>query len=392
MSSVYRWGTEGESAFNNRTVIGQILNLGPDEGLMTVRLTSGPILKMVIPLLGLSYPLSNRDGSGLLRPGTRASWMRYMPQFGDYVKVSFGLDGRPEAIGPASWGDLPSEAGLPGHLGGYAQLSRARDRGELGEFAALRPGEWDMRSSGGAYIKGSEFGTLTLAGGSVTMLLKREADEIDARAGLLRFRSTGCEMRLGDVKRTSAGGFQEEVVPGSSKELSLTVAEAGAPAPAPPTEYYTFKAGDIRDSGGMLWTSTAGAPLRLQEEVTGYYTRQVDTQGVARTESSGDQNIVSGSQVNVEAPQVRLGSSGASQSFVLGDNMVGELQTFLGTTIATMNVIATAFAAFETVLTLPQPVKDATKLAATASTALGQEALRLSAALPGTLSTKVKGE
>lgn len=355
-----KFGVRDEDQFHNRVNLGQITGVREDDGLITVRLTTGAIHKMPIPLMGFSMPILDSAGQ-VLRSGARASWMRYMPQVGDYVKVAFGPDHRPEAIATATWGDLPSERGPLGQLGGYAQYSRARDRSEPGleTFYRLRQGEWDMRSSGNAYVRGGRFGTLTLAGGNQQILLRKEQEELNARVGLLKVESSGTCYRLGDVKRQLPGDFEERTVAGSAKELDELVASQEAPAPAPPLEFYQRRAGDLRDALGVVEVGVA-APLRFQERVLDGlaqagqpvpYVREVDASGNV-TESLGatatrqtltgspitefsregylSLNYQAATSITLDSARVALGSGGAAQPLVRGT----DLNTYLTTRLS----------------------------------------------------------
>ena len=355
-----RWGLQDETQYHNRINVGQIVGVRPDDGIIQVRLTTGALHKMPIPVYGFSMPINDQDNQQL-RAGTRASWVRYMPQVGDFVKVGFGPDNRPEVIAAATWGDLPSERGPPGQLGGYAQYSRARDRGVPGmeTFYTLFPGEWDLRSSGNAYIRGGQFGTLFLAGGGVTLSLQKEQEELNARAGLTKVDSTGAELRFGDVKRQTGTDFQETVVPGSGKEWLLQLSQQLAPAPALPNQFFTENAGDIRDSQGVIELSSAGNPLRLREQVfdglpqTGQpipYVRTVDSLGnveevlgstatshvitgstIASFSRSGYLTLTYGAEqsISLQAPLINLGAN-ASEPVVRGN----ALNTYLTTTLS----------------------------------------------------------
>lgn len=344
-----------EVRFHSRIDIGQIIDVREDEGLMTVRLVTGAIHKMPIPVIGLSPPVVQRDDDGttrFIRQGAQSSWMRYMPQVGDFVKVGYGHDNRPEAVANATWGDIPNERGPAGQLGGYARVSAARDRGEPGleTFYTLQQGEWDMRSSGQAYIRGGRYGTLTLAGGAAQVLLKKEQDEIDVRTDLWRQSSRGSELRLGRVKRVPPSGFQEEVVQGAGTEFGVRVAEQSAPAPAPPQEYYTFRAGDLRNAVGLEEFSSAGHAIRVQERVTDAWLREVDTRGnVYETLGSGAsrQDLRGGDitefsrtgylsltyqasqEVVLDSARIALGSSSASEPMVLGNQLLNYLYSSL---------------------------------------------------------------
>ena len=353
-----RYGIQDETQYHNRVNIGQIVGVRPADGIIQVRLTTGAVHKMPIPVYGFSPPIRDGDNQ-TLRSGTLSSWIRYMPQVGDYVKIGFGPDNRPEVLGAATWGDLPSERAPPGQLGGYAQITRARDRGEPGleTFYTLNPGEWDMRSSGNAYVRGTRFGTLTLAGGGEQLQLKKEQEESDWRTGLLNFDSTGATIRLGNVKRLLTGGFEETVVPGSAKEWALTVAQDTAVQTT--LDFYSQRAGDLRDSLGVIEVGVAG-PLRFQEQVfdgaiqAGQpipYVREVDSLGniteaqgslatvhsitgssIAEFSRTGYLTLTYGAatSITLDSARVALGSAAAAQPVVRGT----DLNTYLTTTLS----------------------------------------------------------
>lgn len=345
-----------EQQYHNRTYIGQIIGVREDDGLMTVRLTSGATHKMVIPITGMSGPVNDADGN-LLRSGARASWMRYMPQDHDYVKVAFGPDNRPEAVGYATWGDLESERGPLGNLGGYAFMTEMRKRNVPGmeTFIKLRQGEWDMRSSGNAYIYGTRFGTLTLAGGGVQLNLQKEQSELNGRSGLYRFESLGSFIHFGDVKRQGLTDFQPVKVGGSGKEFDLQISEQTTAATQ--DDYYRVRMGDLwDDTGDSQLVSDAGSNLRFREEVFDggiqfpgsdpAYVREVDADGnvFEKLGSSATQQTLTGasvtefsregylslryeasSSIDLVAPSINLGSA-ALEPAIKGQTLVAALQ------------------------------------------------------------------
>lgn len=196
-SQLFRMGLQDETQNANRTLIGQITSVDNRRGLITVRTVNGQSFEMPIPLIGFS-PQTQVDADGNPISGLRSSWIRYMPQNFDFVKVAFGPDRRPECVGMACWGDLENSPGPLGQLGGYNDVVRAREEGIPGftEFRDLRPGEWDMRSRGNAYIFGSATGVLFLAGGGAQLVLRKEDDASRLRATLQRYESTDSYLLL----------------------------------------------------------------------------------------------------------------------------------------------------------------------------------------------------
>lgn len=371
-----------EAQNNNRVHIGQIYGVRPDDGLITVRLTTGGVYKMPIPLHGFSMPTFDAQGN-LIRSGFSGSWIRYMPQVYDYVKVAFGPDNRPEVVGYACWGDLPSERGPRGHLGGYAQFSRGRQEGVNGldTFFRLNPGEWDLRSSGNAYVRGSQFGTLLLAGQGTQIELNGERDQFNARSGLFSLSGAGARLRLGQVKRTVPPSVQDEIVAGSGTEFDCQVGQDLIGGTR--FEWFRTRAGDLRDSLGVpeIGGPTGALPLVFKEEV---YDGLLQTPSSAiplsrEVDSSGNVSISYGGVLTNPAPQVTI-TGAAAGSYA----HTGFLNTRIDSTTVTLGSAGAA-----------QPAVRGTELltllsALTVPTPLGPSGTPINAPnFPNFLSTKV---
>jgi hypothetical protein len=267
----YRQGQQEERFFKSRTHIAQIVSVDDLNGRGTVRVaTTGEEYTLTLPLGGFSIN------------GISSSWMRYMPQRRDHVKLTFGPDNRPEIVGYAAFGEEPDGADAAsrqgGHIpknGAYATVRRLAEQNVNGLqiFRRLRPGEWDMRSTGGAEIYGNRFGTLTLSGGAPAVVtLDKQHSEIRGRTGLTVLGGDGVEVRFGDVKR--------KLLPSSVVEEAVTVNPIGAIAPkefsvdvsyktpplgTPTLTFYDFAAGDVRGSAGLPVAGPAALPLRARE-------------------------------------------------------------------------------------------------------------------------------
>jgi hypothetical protein len=158
-----------------------------------------------------------------------------MPQRGDFVLV--GYDNRDQAFILGYTAGIPENVGLS-VSGAYQQVAAAKDAGEvvettrsntgvetertvkagLGDFLALQPGEYDLRSSGGATIYGNNDGSLYLAGGARAWVrLDKKNQEVHGEAPLFYLASTGTELRSGLIKR--------RVLPTDYKESSITSLE-----------------------------------------------------------------------------------------------------------------------------------------------------------------------
>lgn len=250
LNTPYRGGLQDERQAKNRTHIGQIAFVDTAKGLITVRMaTTHEQFRLQIPLGGFSIQ------------GLFSSWIRYMPQRFDFVKVSFGPDNTPEVVGYAAFEDDPHTASVP-HQGGYAAVRRLAEANTAGLgliFRELKEGEWDMRSSGGAEIYGTQNGTLTLAGGGgASIRLIKEEQEEAHRARRTLFEDDGVDVRFGLVKR--------KLNPFDVRESAVVVNPTGAPAPRewsvkvavkpppvgiPELFLYDEQKGDVRDDRGL---------------------------------------------------------------------------------------------------------------------------------------------
>jgi hypothetical protein len=153
-----------------------------------------------------------------------------------------------------------------------------RGEGGLREFITLQPGEWDMRSSGGAYIRGDRFGRLTLSGGAVTSFaLDKNRNELTGRQDLFILGGDGVEMRLGTTKRLLPPAFSEAVatyahgavVPGiapsgTNKELRIRVGKDLALGAR--QDLYEARAGHLVNDTGTapVLQSSTNLPLRYR--------------------------------------------------------------------------------------------------------------------------------
>lgn len=334
--SLRRRGLQEEKQNLNRVHIAQIASVDTEHGTASV-VVNGTAQKynVAIPTLGLSAH------------SQRSSWMRYMPQNLDYVKLGFGTDGRPEVLSMATWGDRYSvsdaknsgtAADGPGgarYIGGYAQVQSLANagKGQLRDFVPLRQGEWDFRSSGNAYIHGSDQGRLLLAGGPSKIEIRKTRNEIESRTGLTVIGDgEGTALRLGDVKRKLLPtDFNESVVltPPSTKEYDVTVSTGGLL----PLSLYQARIGDVRDSLGQIELSPApiSAPVRARYS---YY----DATGLA-TGLEGTVDILG----NVVFTHGAGALSGLSLTGLTGSLTTQYLSTSMtSTTTAEMHALGTA--------------------------------------------------
>jgi hypothetical protein len=266
----YRRGQQDEEEVKHRIHIGQIITVDTLNGRVTVRsATTNEEWTLQIPLYGFSIN------------GIKSSWIRYMPQRGDYVKIGFGPDNSPEILAYAAFGeeldpgDDERRAGgknVPPRQGAYATIRRQAKAGtnNLGNiFRELREGEWDMRSYGGAEVFASRNGTLTLAGGGgASIRLIKERGEICSRTSLNVYSNDGVEVRFGNVRRkllpTDTSESDVTTNPSGAagaKEWKVRVAFKTPPLGTPELALYEHIYGDVRDGSGFP-ELLSGAPLR----------------------------------------------------------------------------------------------------------------------------------
>jgi len=159
----------------------RIIDVRPEKGTCTLEYEStiGQRNDVHIPLLAFSFNVKSPDQS---------AWMRYMPQIGDVVLISFDANGTPYIIGydTLSYEELQKQdsSKLPGFV-----------------FRQLKWGEFDCRSAGMAGWFASRAGTLTLFAGDQNFKLYRTTRQVDANFGLFKLSSDDTLIRLGDAKR-----------------------------------------------------------------------------------------------------------------------------------------------------------------------------------------------
>lgn len=224
--------------------------------------------------------------NGLSANTFRSSWQRYMPQSGEFVKVAFGPLNQVDLLGYSAYGEEPdptSEDGRSGSpnefIGGYATMQKdgIKRLNGMGDFVELAEGEWDMRSKGGAYIRGFAQGQLVMrSGGSVTLRLDKGRDEIVTRTSTHNLGGDGVELLFGEVKvlqppQLGTQSLSDSLAnagppPGTkvSKEYRLTIGKTTA-NPLLPLKLAEFRAGRLVGALGIdVLQDSTSLPLRYQ--------------------------------------------------------------------------------------------------------------------------------
>lgn len=315
----HRGGTQAREFLLGRVHIGQVTTVNTKAGTMKVALR-GTQLDVTVPI-----PTTLHMGRAT------SAWQRYMPTELDFVLIAFDAVDQAVVVGNYVWGasELASSAdAIPQYIGGYAAAADAKAAGVAGfrEFVELKRGEWDMRSSGGAYMHGSAGGVLSLYAGTTAWRLRKSDNEIQGEGGLVRTVSDSSVLRFGDVKRKLLPtDFSETKIVGSNKEYSVHVSQAlpgGAELPV-----YDFVAGDVRDGLGLPVPAAPIGPAVVKETVsagvTAVYTRSVDAAGNTDTHSA----LINTVSSDLPAGGVKLGSStGAVHSVAYGVELVAVVQ------------------------------------------------------------------
>jgi len=167
-----------------------VVSVDAEKGKLTAQFedTAGQRDNINVPFGFISSPINNRR---------KSAWSRYIPQEGDIVVLGFDTNHTPRIISYS--------------LISYELLSVLNS--ETGyQFSTLQPGEWDQRSSGGAYFRGDRTGLLFLSGGLTSISLDKKRFEIRSSAGLEKFSANQSVWRRGQVKRSLVPFTPETVI------------------------------------------------------------------------------------------------------------------------------------------------------------------------------------
>lgn len=212
---------------------------------------------VTVPPLWMSFP-PDTAGAG-------PAWGRYMPQPTDLLKIGFGHDNTPFAIG---YDALAYRDDVADGYSGWPELNRlyaeaatnasvADNKKKFGQFIPLQPGEYDFMSSGGAYIYGDNRGRLYLAGGSVSVSLVKNEMRLNTNAQLWSHTSESSELRFGQVRRVSdqTTGLESALSDKSLRELKLTLKQSSR-------KLVDLAVGNvINDSGAVIDSTFSQASL-----------------------------------------------------------------------------------------------------------------------------------
>lgn len=242
-------GTRDGDRYHSRLVRGQISSVNPDDGVATVdTIDVIGTREVTVPPLWFSAT------------GRTSAWGRYMPMGDENVDVSYRND---DSAVITNYDMTATQDGRPG----WNVLREFEEAGNVVGFAnfrKLKRGEYDFKSSGDAYIHGSNQGTLTLAGGQAFMKLDKQQYRIESRAAEFHQTSETSETRFGTVfrKNVSTDLAETQINSGAFKEFLVDVNASLPSGTASPQSRAKLHFGDILDGTNAAENSQFGSPLR----------------------------------------------------------------------------------------------------------------------------------
>lgn len=185
--------------YMSRIMRGFITSIDNITGIATVEIEES----LGVSKMEISFDAFSLNGAG-------SAWFRFMPQVGSVVLFGYRPSGKLELIkySPVN----------------YEQINEIADKGQLAGFRRLRPGEFDLRASGGAGFYANNKGEFIVSAGSARSVWALAEDEARHTAGLSAWSSANSMLRFGDVKRNFAGYPAEHTVPTQDyTEFSLSL-------------------------------------------------------------------------------------------------------------------------------------------------------------------------
>ncbi len=280
-SSSFLRRKDQEDSFLKQLHRARVTDVFVDEGTVNVLFEKLPYSrKVTIPLMGLSVPPKRNETD---KNYLRASWGRYIPQQGDILLIGFGTDGTPYALG--------YHAIFYGGLKQYDETNEARGGigwGEASGRAALRPGDWDFKSSRNSTLYLGD--RAKLASGPHSIIVNKPSGDITTTT-LLNIGRFGeySETREGSARRLVLVTDQDEsYIPsargGTAQEIN-DVVRFGSLIPGG-TEIARRSIGDVIDESTFLpMIGEAGTFVREYENykdlsgVLSVYEKKIDTGG-----------------------------------------------------------------------------------------------------------------
>lgn len=195
--------------------------------------------------------------------GGKSAWGRYMPFGNEDVHIGYRNDDSAVVLGY----NINNPGEEPGE--GYAYLKELADEKKAGYavFRELKSGEFDFKSSGDAYIHGSNQGTLLLSGGQAFIKLDKQAYRLESKASEYNYNSETSNMRFGTVFRKDLPTDESEV-PTSGGIYKEFLVDMNFPIPATGLPGIQSRAkihmGDILDDQNVPELGPFTFPLRFR--------------------------------------------------------------------------------------------------------------------------------
>jgi len=259
-------GTRDHARYLSRICSGQIADVTANVGkIKVITLKEQGSHPVTIPPLWFSAKSTNPNDEDA---PAKTAWGRYMPLGSEYVEIGFRNDDTPYVLG------YNCTATGNRDRAGYDYFKTLQEDGVVGfaGFRQLKPGEFDFKSVGDAYIHGSAFGTMFIAGGQAFIRLDKQKYRIESKSAELHFTSDTSQFRLGTVfRKLLPTDPDENAVPkgGSSyKEILIDLNESISGIAAPQSKF-KLHAGDIllpEPTNTPDINPSTGAPYRVRME------------------------------------------------------------------------------------------------------------------------------
>ena len=189
------------NAVHNRTLRSYCTNVQSSEGYVRVKYDGLPSQgrPASIPWLWASFPEAAVEG------GKRyGAWGRYIPFEGDLFKMTFDYNDKIHILG---YDTKYYGSNTSANQCGWSQITESAAGDDpllLSQFRILNSGEYDFMSIGGAYVFGSNQGTLHLEGGPAQIDLDKSTNSISGLAQAWKLNAQLSTIRYGQVRRFSA--------------------------------------------------------------------------------------------------------------------------------------------------------------------------------------------
>ena len=373
--------TRDHARYLSRVVLGQITDVIPQDGKVNASsFKEAGSQPMTIPPLWFSAtPTNPRDS----KSPPKTAWGRYMPMGNELVEIGYRNDDTPCILG------YNITATEEENRAGYPVFRKLQEQNAVGfaGFRRLKPGEFDFKSVGDAYMHGSAFGTMFIAGGQAFIRLDKQAYRIDSKASEYKFISDTSELRIGTVfRKLKVTDAVETAVPPtgiSYKEFLVDLNDSIAGVAAPQSKM-KIHGGDILTSANIQERSDSGAPLRFrmsigdEANITEAFKLEIDALGnivwdqnitgidglsmsmfklelntnttilmeaVAKADYNAPiTNIKASAVCTVDSPLIFLGGT-SIESVIKGVSFGGAFGTHLGLEIVSMGVAGAALTA-----------------------------------------------